>query len=145
MDTTVCQDDDATFTCVLFFPSGTPVSPRWFRNGGDFDTMRHMIVDDLTGAMSPAYVSTTIIVNNVTTLDDGTLYDCRFVDNNSNNGTLNVVGEYIVTCMHIYSVSLFYVFNVLHNMYFYICDRICKNYGTFTKLYFIVLLLCTYF
>ena len=103
----MCLDDDAAFTCVLFFPSGTPVAPRWFRNGGDFDTMRHMVVDNLTGAMSPAYVSTTITVNNVTTLDEGALYDCRFVDNNSNNGTLKVVGEYTHICISTYKYHYF--------------------------------------
>ena len=94
----MCQDDDATFTCVLFTPFGTPVSPVWLRNGGGFDTMRHMVVDNLTnGLTGPEYISSTITVDNVTILDDGALYDCRFVTVISNNGTLNVVGEYIHT------------------------------------------------
>ena len=88
VDTTVCQDDDATFTCVLFIPSGIAASsPVWFRNGGGYDTMRHTIVDNVTdGARGPAYV------NNATTLDDGVLYQCSLVTAFSNNGTLNVAG-----------------------------------------------------
>ena len=30
----MCQDDDATFTCVIFIPSGIPVAPGWQKNGG---------------------------------------------------------------------------------------------------------------
>ena len=92
----VCQDDDATFTCVLFIPSGIAASsPVWFRNGGGYDTTRHTVVDNVTvGARGPAYVSSTITVNNVATLDDdGALYQCSLVTAFSNNGTLNVVGK----------------------------------------------------
>ena len=120
MDTTLCEDDDvnASFTCVLFFLSGTPVSPVWLRNGGGFDTMRHMVVNNLTsGLTGPAYISSTITVDNVTILDDGALYDCRFVTVISNSGTLNVVGEYIHTCIRIY---------VYHYFVCSICCIICS-------------------
>ena len=53
------------------------------------------MVNNLTsGARGPAYVSSTITVNNVTTLDDdGALYYCSLATAFSNNGTLNVVGK----------------------------------------------------
>ena len=96
VDTTVCQDDDATFTCVLFISSGNAADPVWFRNGGNFDPMCHTVVSNLTtgtAIMAPAYVSSTITINNVATLDDGALYQCGLLTAFSNNGTLNVVGK----------------------------------------------------
>ena len=46
MDTTVCEGDSATITCVIFFPSGTiPSNPLWGirRNGVAVDIMRHTV------------------------------------------------------------------------------------------------------
>ena len=91
----MCQDDDATFTCVLFVPTGSAAALGWQRNGAAIDTMRHTIVNNLTdSAMGPVYISSTITVNSVTVLDDdGALYRCDlgsiFI---SNNATLSVVG-----------------------------------------------------
>ena len=93
----MCQDDDATFTCVLFVqPSATAVSPGWRINGeGVVDPMRHTLVDNLTtGAVGPVYVSSTITVNSVKVLDDdGTLYRCDILSiHTTKNATLTVVG-----------------------------------------------------
>ena len=95
VDTTVCQDDDATFTCVLFIQSGIPVAPGWLRNGGSVDTICHTIVSNLTGnAMGPVYISSTITVNSVTVLDDGVMYQCDILSFfTTNNATLTVVGK----------------------------------------------------
>ena len=92
----MCQDDDATFTCVFFVPFGSAVAPGWLRNGGSFDTMRHTIVNNLTdGAVGPVYVSSTITVNSVTALDDdGALYRCDILSTfTTNSATLTVVGK----------------------------------------------------
>ena len=93
----MCQDDDATFTSVLFIqPSATAVSPGWRRNGGGVvDPMRHTLVDNLTtGAVGPVYVSSTLTVNSVTVLDDdGVLYQCDILSAfTTKNATLTVVG-----------------------------------------------------
>ena len=94
VDITVCQDDDATFTCVLFVSIGTAVAPAWLRNGVAIDTMRHTVVSNVTTSiMAPVYVSSTITINSVATLDDGALYQCSLLIAFSNNGTLNVVGK----------------------------------------------------
>ena len=112
----MCQDDDATFTCVLFVQSGAPVSTAWLRNAGGFDTMRHTIVSNLTdNVMAPVYVSSTITVNSVTALDDGALYQCdlsSFIT--TNNATLTVVGKLInliYFCdVHIHAIMLFNIY-----------------------------------
>ena len=94
----MCQDDDATFTCVLFTQSGAAVSPGWLRNGGGLDTMRHTIVSNLTtSARGPVYVSSTLTVNSVTVVDDdGALYRCDLSGlATTNNATLTVVGMYV--------------------------------------------------
>ena len=94
MNTTVCQHDDATFTCVLFIMTEFPVAPRWRRNGGSVDATRHTVVNNLTdNAEGPVYINSTITVNNVTVLDDdGALYRCGVLSVSTNNATLIVVG-----------------------------------------------------
>ena len=102
----MCQDDDATFTCVLFVPSGGAVAPGWLRNFGGVDMMRHTIVSNLTdSAVGPVYVSSTITVNNVTVVDDdGVLYQCDvFTQFSSNYAVLTVIG------MQVYSYVCTYV------------------------------------
>ena len=94
MNTTVCQDNNVIFTCVVLIPYGIPVSPTWLRNGAAVDRMRHTITSNLTGGISaPVYISGTVTVNNVTVLDDGALYQCGILSAISNNATLNVVGK----------------------------------------------------
>ena len=98
MNTTVCEGDNATFTCVLLIPStGVAISPVWVRNRVTVanDTINHIVVDNLTGITVPVYVSTTLIVINVTQLDDGTLYQCG-IFHSSNSAELNVLGK----CVH---------------------------------------------
>ena len=76
MNTTVCQDDNAAFTCVVFIPSGFLSIPQCARNVVTVDRMRQTVTNNLTGgATAPAYISGTVTVNNVTVLDDeGALY-----------------------------------------------------------------------
>ena len=109
VDTIVCQDDDATFTCVIFILSGTIIPPGWLRNGVNADMTRHTIVNNLTGDdMTPVYVSSTLTVNSVTVLDDdGVLYQCDILSiHTTNNATLTVVG------MQVYNYVLVSLFNV---------------------------------
>ena len=94
MNTTVCEGDSATFTCVVFIPSGLPSSPNWGRNGAIVDMMRHSITSNLTGgATAPLSVSSTLIVSNVTLFDDGVSYVCGIGSAISSVATVNVVGK----------------------------------------------------
>ena len=96
MDTTVCEGDSATITCVIFFPSGTiPSNPLWGRNGVAVDIMRHTVTSNLTDdTTTPIPVSSTLTVSNVTILDgDGVFYQCGIGLAVSNAATLNVVGK----------------------------------------------------
>ena len=94
-NTTICQGDSATFTCVVFIPSGFPSAPTWARNGTVVDMMRHTVTGNLTGgANAPVYISSTVTVSNVTVSDDeGALYQCGVLLIISNSATLNVVGK----------------------------------------------------
>ena len=94
VDTTVCQYDNATFTCVIFLSSGIPTTPGWLRNGVLVDMMHHPVTSNLTGgATLPVYVSGTITISNVTVFDDGALYQCGIGSTTSDSATLNVVGK----------------------------------------------------
>ena len=95
MDTTVCEGDSATFTCVVFFPSGAFLSnPGWLRNGTGVDMMRHTVASNLTGGTgTPVSITGTITVSNVTVVeDDGVSYVCGIGSASSSITTLNVVG-----------------------------------------------------
>ena len=112
----MCQDDNATFTCVLFVPSGSAVAPGWQRNGGSFDTMRHTLVNNLTdGAVGPVYVSSTITVNSVTVVDDdGALYRCDvFSVFTSDNAILSVVGKWICHDLICFSNIYMHAYNII--------------------------------
>ena len=95
MDTTVCEGDHATFTCVFFVSSGFPVAPGWLRNDAVVDMMRHTVTSNLTGGTTaPVYIGSTVTVSNVTLVDDdGVSYDCGIVSIMSSSATLNVVGK----------------------------------------------------
>ena len=98
MNTTVCQDDNAVFTCVVFIPFGNiPSTPAWLRNGAVVaaTVMRHTITSDLMdGATAPVNISSTVTVSDVTVLDDdGALYQCGLGSAISNSATLNVIGK----------------------------------------------------
>ena len=96
VNTTVCQDDNAIFTCVMSIPSGAPVTPAWLIDGVTVDMIRHTIVSNLTsGTATPAYISSTVTVSNVTVSDNGVLYQCAIGPVLSNSATLNVVGKCI--------------------------------------------------
>ena len=95
VDTTVCQGDNAAFTCVIFVQSGALVIPSWLRNGTNVDRIRHTITGNLTSNIAPAYISSRVTVSSVTVSDDGTLYQCDILSFiTSNSATLKVVGEY---------------------------------------------------
>ena len=99
MDTTVCEGNTATFTCVIFYPSGTfLVPPGWRRNGAVVNGV-NMIRNNLTNSNLPVFVSSTLTINRTTISDDGALYQCGLSAAISNNATLNVVGM----CIHIYA------------------------------------------
>ena len=94
MDTTVCEGDSATFTCVVFISSGIPTNPVWGRNGVAVDIIRHTVTGNLTGGTTaPIFISGTLTVSNVTILDDGVFYQCGIGSSVSNAATLNVVGK----------------------------------------------------
>ena len=98
VNATVCQDDNATFTCVIFIQSGILTTPGWIRNGSVVVSMRHTVTNNLTdGVTAPIYISSTVTVSNVTVLDDEILYQCGILSFiSSNSATLNVVGK----CVH---------------------------------------------
>ena len=97
VDTTVCQHNNATFTCVIYVQSGGLSIPAWLRNGTNVDKIRHEITDNLTNvsiAIAPAYISSRITISSVTVFDDGVLYQCDILSFiSSNSATLKVVGE----------------------------------------------------
>ena len=99
MNTTVCAGSTATFTCVIFFQTGVPVNPRWFRNDDSIvNSTRYTIISNFTDSLrNPVHIGSTITVSNITTADDGTQYRCSAVIL-SNNATLNVTGN--MGCMH---------------------------------------------
>ena len=117
VNTTVCQGDNATFTCVVLISSGILSTPGWSRNGvgvGVTD-MRQAITSDLmSGGTAPVNISSTITVSNVTVLDDnGALYQCGLRPDISNSATLNVV---VGKCAYV-------TFNVALMTYKY-CDNL---------------------
>ena len=96
IETTVCEGDIATFKCVVFFPSGTfPSSPGWLRNGTIVGMMRHIINSNQTGGgAAPISISSTLILSNVTVVDDNRVsYQCGSGLTSSSNATLTVVGK----------------------------------------------------
>ena len=99
VDTTVCEGDNVTFTCVLLFPSGSfPSNPGWVRNVTVTTNigMRETVTGNHTVSTSaPAYISGTITVSSVIVLDDGVSYQCGSGQAVSSSATLNVVGKYI--------------------------------------------------
>ena len=96
MDTTVCEGDSATFSCVFFLSIGAPSAPAWLRNDVTVDMMRHIVTNNLTdGASAPVTFSSTVIVSNVTVDDDnGVSYECGIGSTLTNNATLKVIGKY---------------------------------------------------
>ena len=103
MSTTVCRDNNATFTCVIFIPSGGVAVPGWLRNGSNVNanTMHHITSHNLTqGAVAPVYIQSVLTVTSVRPSDNGVLYQCGFVLLLSNGATLNVLGAGECTCVY---------------------------------------------
>ena len=96
-DTTVCEGDNATFTCGLFTPLNAAITePGWLRNGTNLNIPVENREDNLTnGNTPPVYISYTITVVGVTLSDDGAIamYQC-VARNFSEKATLSVVGKY---------------------------------------------------
>ena len=101
VDTTVCQGDNAGFTCVIFIQSRGLVIPAWLRNGINVDRIRHTISDNLTNvSIAPAYISSRVAISSVTVSDDGVQYQCDILSVfTSDSATLKVVGEYKMSCL----------------------------------------------
>ena len=97
VDTTVCQGDNAAFTCVVFIQSGGVVVPSWFRDGVMVNPTSHTITTNRTdNTIAPAYISSTVTVSSVTTLDDGAMFNCDILSLVvSNTSALRVVGKCI--------------------------------------------------
>ena len=94
-DTTVCEGDNASFTCVVFIPANSAIiSPGWLRNGMNINMTLHDLMDNQTGGDPPIYIGFTVTVSNVRQFDDGARYQCGLFQL-SNNATLNVVGKFI--------------------------------------------------
>ena len=110
-DTTTCQGDNATFTCVVFQRTGGAISPSWSRNGEPVNMSRHTVDSNATfGAITPLYIGSTVTVYDVTVFDNAALYRCDLAGFlSSNNATLNVVGKHTI-CTHV-RMSLCNVFN----------------------------------
>ena len=104
MNTTVCEGDSATFTCVVFIPSGLPTSPNWGRDGAVVDMMRHVVTSNLTGGTTtPVSISSTLTVSNVTVVDDDVVsYQCGIGSESSTAAILKVVGK-----CHTFIISIF--------------------------------------
>ena len=96
MDTTVCEGDNATFTCMVLIASGLPSNPQWGRNHTLVDRMHHTITSNLTGGeIAPITISSTLTVSSVTVVDDnGMSYACGIGVTLSSVATLTVVGKY---------------------------------------------------
>ena len=105
MNTTVCQGDNATFTCVISISSGSIPQIGWLRNGVNVDMMRHIATtrNNRTGNnASPAHIEGTVTVINVRSSDNGVQYQCGIVLFLSSGATLSVAGECICTCVNTY-------------------------------------------
>ena len=103
MNITVCQDNNVTFTCVFFIPSGGVAAPGWARNGAivNANTIRHIISHNLTqGAIAPVYIQSVLTVTSVRPSDNGVLYQCGFGLLLSKGAILNVLGAGECTCVY---------------------------------------------
>ena len=93
VDTTVCEGDTATFTCVYFISVGAIAAPGWIRDG-DIAVNVMYVTSNLTRVTTtPAYVRSTVTLRKVTLLGNGTMYQCGLVTFLSNSSTLTVVGK----------------------------------------------------
>ena len=103
VDTTVCEGDNATFSCVSFTPLNGSITPvLWIRNDEHANT-RIPIADtenNRTGNDTPVYIGYTITVIAVTLSDDGAIYQCEILTR-SEEAKLNVVGKYVNCDIHI--------------------------------------------
>ena len=117
VDTTVCQGDDATFTCVVFIPSGaTLILPTWVRDMQDVNnTMHHIMTDNQTDETTPVYIENTLTVINVMArTDNGKIYKCCVFSECSNNLTLRVESKCILMSCFFDVHSIIYRYGSLH-------------------------------
>ena len=118
VDTTVCQGDDATFTCVVFIPFGATLTlPTWVRDmPDDNNTMRYSMTNNKTDETTPAYIENTLTVTNVMArTDNGSIYKCCVVSSEcSNNSTLRVESKCILMSCFFDVHSITYRYGSLH-------------------------------
>ena len=115
VDTTVCQGDNATFTCAVSISSGSIPQIGWLRNGVNVDMMHHIATtsNNRTGNnASPAYIEGAVTVINVRSSDDGAQYQCGIVLFLSSNATLSVAGECIYVLIHITRIYICHDLNI---------------------------------
>ena len=93
VDTTVCEGDTATFSCVYFISVGVVTTPAWVRDDGITFNPIHVTSNLTSDTTTPAYVRSTVTLRNVTLLDNGTMYQCGVGTSLSNSSTLTVVGK----------------------------------------------------
>lgn len=117
VDTTVCQGDDATFTCVVFIPSGATISlPKWESDMQDINnTMHHSMTDNQTDETTPVYIENTLTVINVmASTDNGRIYKCCVSSECSNSSTLRVESKCILMSCFFDVHSITYRYGSLH-------------------------------
>ena len=73
-----CVGGTATFTCAVMWPSGTnPSSAVWFTGVTNAaDRPGHTVTNDYDGRDAPTIVTTTLMVTNVSIIDNGADYGC---------------------------------------------------------------------
>ena len=93
VDTTVCEDDTATFSCVYFLSAGAVIPIEWVRDNGLTVNQRYVTNNVTDNTTTPAYIRSTVTLRKVTLLDNGTMYQCGITTFLSSSSTLIVVGR----------------------------------------------------
>ena len=93
VDTTVCEGDNSTFTCVYFISGGAVTAPGWIRDDAFNVNMIYVTNNITSDTTTPAYIRSTVTLRNVVVLNNGTMYQCGIGTSLSNSSTLIVVGK----------------------------------------------------
>ena len=102
-DVTTCPEEEARFTCLVKFTSGTPSAANWIQNGETNVTSlpAHILFDNSSSSASlPAIVNNTLLITNVSTLggESRYMYSCVQDGERSDSATLTITCE---LCCHI--------------------------------------------
>ena len=94
-NTSVCEGQDASFTCMISLKLGVPRHPSWVTNMTTIynNSTHHDISasDNSSGSNpQPLWIDSTLTVINVTDADNGAKYLCSIFNHCSNPATLNV-------------------------------------------------------